>query len=83
MKPSLHSIASFKFTINILRSCNIKNDSDIHDVSCYYRYKNLRYVSTIGSSNALHYQGGTLTFHNNWMGYFANKVTITLHDIAD
>ena len=80
MKPTLHSIA-FKFTINILRSCTI-NDSDIHDVSSNYRYKNLRYVSTIYSSDALHYQGGTLAFHNNWMGYFANNVTITLHDIA-
>ena len=82
MKPTLHSIA-FKFTINILRSCIIKNYSDIYDVSSDYRYKNLRYVSTIGSSNALHYQGGTLAFHNNWMGYFANNAKITLHDIAD
>lgn len=54
---------------------------DIYDISSDYRYKNF-YVSAIGSSNALHYQGGTLAFHNNWMGYFANNVTITLHDIA-
>ena len=40
MKPSLHSIA-FKFTINILRSCIIKNDPVIYDLSDNYKYKKL------------------------------------------